>query len=102
LKTQLEQEDIKAIALEVTKMIKPLLNRNDKDVEDTIFDVKGLAEYLKVTPKWIYEQTHLKSIPYYKLSNKTLRFKKKDIEKWINSFKNPAISEPTGKLRLLK
>lgn len=103
MKTQLEKEDLQKITQAVMDALKPILAGNGKrEHEDTIFDVKSLAEYLHVTPKWIHERTHLKNIPFHKLSNKQLRFKKKDIDKWLDSLKTPAINHYTGKLRAIK
>lgn len=102
MKTQLEQEDIQAIAQAVMKTMKPLLAGNCKqDTGDTIFDVPGLSEYLHVTPKWIHERTHLKEIPFFKLSNKQLRFRKRDIDKWLDSLRTPAVNQFARRLRLV-
>lgn len=103
MKTELEPQDIEAIGQRLLELLRPFISNNGRhETGDTILDIRGLAEYLKVKPKWIYEQTHLKTIPHHKLTNKQLRFRKKDIDKWLDTLKNPATSEPTGKLRLLK
>lgn len=97
MKTLLEQEDIRAIASAVMEMVKPLLSGNGTNKEeDIIFDVAGLTEYLKVSKQWIYERTHLKEIPHLKIDGQ-LRFRKKDINKWLNSFNVPAITPKDGK-----
>lgn len=98
----LPPEFVDLIADKLIEKLKPILAKNGKQEDDVIFDVPGLARFLRVTPKWIYEQTHLKTIPHHKLSNKQLRFKKKDIDKWLDTLKIPAVSEPTGKLKLIK
>ena len=69
---------------------------------DTVLDVPGLCKYLHVTPKWVHERTHLKEIPFYKLSNKQLRFRKRDIDKWLDFLKTPALNHFTGKMKLLR
>ena len=103
MKTTLETTDIEQIAERVVELIKPMLSRHqDTRQEDTIYDVKGLCEYLKVTPKWIHTRTYLKEIPYYKLSNKQLRFRKKGIDKWLESIKTPELSIYTGKLKAIR
>lgn len=102
MKTSLEFEDIQAMAAAVMEQLKPLISGYGKNEDDVILDVPGLAAYLHVTPKWIHERTHLKNIPFYKLSNKQLRFRKKDIDKWLDSLKTPAINQFTGKLRAIK
>lgn len=81
MKTSLEREDIEAIATEVLSMVKPLLKSNEGG-EDVIFDVKGLAEYLRVEDSWVYKQVSLGTLPYFKVGKYT-RFSKSAIEKWI-------------------
>jgi excisionase family DNA binding protein len=98
----LPPELVDLITDKLLERLKPILSRHEKHEDDIILDLQGLAQYLKVTPKWIYEQTHLKTIPHLKLTNKQLRFRKKDIDKWLDTLKNPAIGEPTGKIRLVK
>jgi excisionase family DNA binding protein len=101
MNAELEPQDIQAIAEKVLELLKPYLVTNTKrEQDDTIFDVPGLCEYLKVTPKWVYEQTHLKAIPYYKLSNKALRFKRSEVDKWMERLRTPAIAEPTSKFKV--
>ena len=92
MKSELEIEDRKAIAEEVVKMIKPLLANKGKSVDkDNIVDVKGLAEYLKVSDKWVYANIKEMNIPYIKLKGHT-RFKMSDITHWINSYNIPAVN----------
>ena len=81
MKTTLEKEDIEAIAREVLTMVKPLLESN-RGVEDSIFDVKGLAEYLKVEVPWVYQKIHGSELPYYKVG-KYPRFRKSKIDEWL-------------------
>lgn len=101
MKVELETQDIDAISQKLAERIKPLLPGWDRH-DDTILDVKGLCDYLQVTPKWVYERTHRKEIPYYKPSNKQLRFRKKEIDRWLDSYKIPAINEYRGPLRVAK
>jgi excisionase family DNA binding protein len=91
LKTQLEQDDIQAIATAVIEKLKPLFAGNGKREDDIIFDVPGLAKYLNVSHKWIYERTQFKEIPFLKVKG-LLRFRKSAIDKWINSYNVPAIN----------
>ena len=104
MRIEFDPEDRKALALDVLEVLRPFLGRVDKTSthSDTIFDVKALCEYLKVTPKWVYEQTHLNAIPHYKLTAKALRFKRSEIDDWLRGLTQPATSEPTGLMRLLK
>lgn len=102
MKTELEPQDIEAIAQRVIELLKPLLSNNGKhDAEDVVFSVPALADYLKVSSKWIYERTHLKEIPYLKV-NGLLRFRKKDIDKWLNSYHIPAVNTHERILKAVK
>ena len=83
MKLNLEQEDLKSIAKNVAETLRPLLKNNKKSSDsDIVFDVKELAGYLKVNESWVYNQVHLKAIPYFKCGKYT-RFKKLQIDKWI-------------------
>lgn len=97
----LPPELVNEIAREVAEILKPVLSSNGKQEDDVIFDVQGLTGYLKVTHKWIYERTHLKEIPHTKLKNK-LRFRKRDIDKWFDARKVPAIGTPERILKAIK
>lgn len=57
MKTELETHDIELIAVKMIEVLKPLLAQNGRQPNDVIFDVEGLAEYLKVSKKWIYDTT---------------------------------------------
>ncbi len=87
------------ISRRVIKALKPLLSGRSE--EATFFTVKVLAEYLKVSDKWIYERVQFKEIPYYKLGS-NLRFKKSAIELWLETLKTPAVSHLSGGLKAVK
>jgi excisionase family DNA binding protein len=83
MKFEIEPQDIDAIAEKLSEKLKPLLSRIEgHSEEDTIFDVEGLAKYLGVDTSWVYKQVSLKTIPYFK-KGKYLKFRKKDIDRWI-------------------
>lgn len=84
MKTELEREDIEAIADKVIEKLKPLIAGNGKDEKDIIFTPETLAKYLQVDTSWVYKQVSLKTIPYFK-SGKYTRFRKSVIDKWIES-----------------
>lgn len=75
------QEFAKEIAQEIIDILKPLLNC--KEENDVIFDVPKLADHLGVPKSWVYKQVSLKTIPYFKVGKYT-RFRKSDIDKWID------------------
>jgi len=79
MKTILDQEDVELIARRVVEMIKPLLS-NKEDSENVIFSVEELAEYLRVSVKWVYD--HVCELPHFKLGG-LLRFRKQEIDSAI-------------------
>ena len=86
------------IAQEVVKTIKPLLAQGSSK-DDTLFTVKTLARYLETSTKWVYERVQLKEIPYIKVG-KHVRFKKSDIDHWLDSLKVPSMDSPLGAVKL--
>ncbi|MGB9693471.1 MAG: helix-turn-helix domain-containing protein [Fervidobacterium sp.] len=84
MRIELEQKDIEAIAQKTFELIKPFLSTKAHSDSEVIFDVKGLSEYLKVEPSWVYKKVSLKEIPHFK-SGKYVRFKKSAIDRWIES-----------------
>jgi excisionase family DNA binding protein len=94
MKTELEPQDIELITEKVVERLRPLLKSNGKE-PDTIFDVQGLAEYLKVEPSWIYKQVSLGKLPHFR-AGKYTRFKRSSIDRWIS---NQSV-EPTSPVRL--
>jgi excisionase family DNA binding protein len=82
------QEFVAAISKVLLKELKPLLERQTVHT-GPLFTVKTLAKYLEVSDQWVYERVHLKEIPYLKVG-KFPRFKKSDIDKWLDTLKIPA------------
>jgi excisionase family DNA binding protein len=84
VKFEIEKEDIEAIAQRVSEIIKPMLTHaQGKDEPDTVFDVKAVAQYLKVKESWIYQGVHTNAIPFFKVG-KYPRFRKKQIDRWAD------------------
>lgn len=94
------QELVREIANEVIKVIKPMLDKG-KAEDDTLFTVESLAKYLGTSKQWVYERVHLKEIPYIKMG-KFPRFKKADIDNWLDTFKVPAIITHERHLKAIK
>jgi len=103
LKLELEQADIQsivqALTAEVVKALKPLVN--SKGEGDIVFTVKTLTKSLEVSEKWIYERVQFKEIPYFKLGG-NVRFSKKDIDRWIETQKTPAVNPLSRPLKAIK
>jgi excisionase family DNA binding protein len=101
LKIELETGDFQAIAERVVELLRPLMSSNGNESQDIIFDVPGLAEYLTVSQKWIYERTQFKEIPFKKIKG-LLRFRKRDIDKWLDSHNIPAVNTSQRTLKAIK
>lgn len=69
-------------------------------MNDQVLTIKQVAEYLQVAEKTIYTLTQEGRLPAFKVGGQW-RFKKEDIEKWIeenklklkNEMSNPATDE---------
>ena len=81
MKTELEQDEIKAIATSIADILLQHLkdHLSYKNMDDPFLTVQELAEYLRVKKSWIYQKVHAKEIPYHKFGNH-LRFKKSEID----------------------
>jgi hypothetical protein len=79
MKMEFEKNDIETFAKEIVMLISPLLSRKSQDSDDDVLDVNGLTAYLKASPRWIYERTHLKAIPHIKTGGQ-LRFRRRTID----------------------
>ena len=78
----LEDYDLEMIADRVMKRVENYLEKSNEEIEDVIFDVKGLAEYLKVEESWVYQKIHSGELPHYKMG-KYPRFRKSKIDEWL-------------------
>lgn len=78
MKVEFYPQDIEAIARQVVEAIRPMLLAGKDKKDDAIFDVQGLADYLKVHPSWVYKNAA--NIPHFK-SGKYLRLRN---PQWIN------------------
>lgn len=103
MRLELEESDIQAIAREITaeviKVLKPLMN--GKVEEDTILTVKTLAPHLGVSEKWVYERVQHKEIPFLKVKG-NVRFRKNDIDSWLENLKTPVVNPLSAPLKRIK
>jgi len=95
MKTEFDLQDIKMFASTTVEMLKPLLKANGKVDDKIIFNQDELAKYLKVSRSWIDQKISHKEIPHFKCG-KYPRFKKSEIDKWIN--KNTIMPIPPLKI----
>jgi excisionase family DNA binding protein len=94
MKIELEKEDLRSISKEIMDDVRRVLASERTEHHDILFTVDSLAEYLQLSKQWIYERVHFKEIPYVKIG-KFLRFKKSQIDKWLNGFAVPSTSLPS-------
>ena len=101
MKSTLEPDDIQAIVDAVAARLSPIMPATPANTyADEIFDVPGLASYLKVDKSWVYKQLQFKSIPHFH-AGRYPRFHKHQIDSWTKENSTPAIesiSQP-GKLK---
>lgn len=95
MKTDLEPQDIEAIAQRVIEKLKPMLSGNDKHEDNFVYNKKSLSEYLNVSESTINKLIVNKQIPYFKIQQGQsggVRFSKKDIDRWIQRHTIPEIN----------
>jgi excisionase family DNA binding protein len=59
---------------------------------DEILTIKEVASYLKVNDRTVYRLASSQKIPAFKVGN-AWRFKRKDLEEWINNQQNNSPEE---------
>lgn len=96
MKTELEPQDIEAIAQRVAEILKPMLACEDKRADDQLMTIDEAAHFLNLYKKsgkpnieqiyqWVNSAQHgLSSFPYHK-AGKLLRFSKTELLKWMKS-----------------
>ena len=97
MKTDLEQQDIEAIAERVIELLRPVLsgNGNNED-KDMIFNKAELAEYLRTSVSTISKLVSNNEIPFFKIASGQsggVRFNKKDIDKWTVKRSVPEVNQ---------
>lgn len=95
---QIDDNDIERIAAKLFTMLSsgglPVTGKADS----IIMDVEELAGLLKVNTSWIYKQIQFKSIPHFH-AGKYPRFKRKEIDAWIQEQSVPSTCPPYPKLK---
>jgi excisionase family DNA binding protein len=83
--------EIQKLRSSIAELEKQLKNR---DVE--LLDLKQSAEYLKLKPSYIYSLVSQGKLPYYKPNGKKLYFFKHELNRWILGTKVRSIDEIQG------
>lgn len=91
MKIELEKEDLELIAQSVFQKLSPLLKtlkKEKQDIMENMMTVEEAAKYLGVNNSFIRKKVQTSEIPYFKVG-KYLRFRKSEMDKWLesNSFK---------------
>jgi len=63
------------------------VSRGEKTNVKVYWKVDDVARYLRYSPSTIRKLVQKKEIPFYKIRN-AVRFKKEDIDKWIESMQS--------------
>jgi excisionase family DNA binding protein len=101
MKIFLEKEDFDAIASSVAVQLQPLLKASNSHTPNPIMNVTELAEYLRVTTSWVYKQVQFKTIPHFH-AGRYPRFRKKDIDTWIESQSVPDTAPAYPRMKAVK
>ena len=91
MKIELETSDIERIVQGVIGQVTPLLKHNSTSNDKELMTVTAVASYLKVKESWVYEKVHTRQIPFKKIG-KFPRFRKRDIDIWIDNPYHPDLS----------
>jgi excisionase family DNA binding protein len=70
-------------------------------MENVFSTINEIAEYLKLKPSTLYAMVAKKKIPYYRLG-KLLRFKKSEIDLWMEGNKKECIDISGAARKVLK
>jgi excisionase family DNA binding protein len=81
--------------------LKYIVKDSGKTGDDKLFTVESLAAHLSVSRQWIYERVRLNEIPYIKMK-KFPRFRKTEIDKWLDKMKTPVIQPLSNKLKMVR
>ena len=84
MKTDLEPQDIEAIAQRVAEILRPQLTGMQHVPDERYMNVKQLANYTGMSSSWIYNNK--KSLPHRNLGGKPL-FRKSEIDTWLEQYR---------------
>ena len=95
---ELLQELINKISEQIANKLIAYLKQHIKNHEDDkLFTPEELATYLNVSKDWVYKDGK-KLIPYVKLGA-NLRFRKKDVDQWLDKNTNRPLDYMSGNSR---
>lgn len=53
-------------------------------MEKSFLSVAETAEFLSYKKSYVYQLIHKNAIPYHKIGNRSVRFKREDLEEYLN------------------
>lgn len=83
---------------EKSQALEPCQGSNEEN--SSLLNVPDIAGYLKVQRSTIYSLVETKQIPHYRVGRQ-IRFKKPEIEKWLEERKEPAVDVKTVTKRVI-
>jgi excisionase family DNA binding protein len=100
LKFELDEHDTQKIAQQLATLLKGQFEGTFSESPE-IMDVEALANYLSVKTDWLYKQVQHKSIPHFK-AGKLVRFRRREIDSWIEKRSLPVTRSVSPKLKAVK
>ncbi|MBI4766893.1 MAG: helix-turn-helix domain-containing protein [Deltaproteobacteria bacterium] len=70
-------------------------------MENRYFNIEELSRYLGIKKSTIYSRVGKREIPYYKIG-RLIRFRREDIDRWIEGHKREPISFQKKAINLIK
>jgi excisionase family DNA binding protein len=95
---QIDDTDLDRIAAKLATLLQGTIPAAGKQPDNIIMDVEELAGMLKVDKSWVYKQVQYKSIPHFH-AGKYPRFKRKEIDSWIQEQSIPSTCPAYPKLK---
>ena len=72
-----------------------------KNIDSEFMTIQKLSEYLVIKASTIYSLAEQKKIPHYKVG-RLLRFKKSDIDAWMEGHRKEAVDVPRAARKILR
>jgi len=64
----------------------------DRSADDCLWTVTEAAKYLRLNKYSLYHLVSQKRIPVVKLSARCIRFRRSELQRWVESLSHPAAS----------
>lgn len=71
------------------------VSQNTTEQKNEIFTIEEAADYLQIPKNTLYQFTHRRKIPFHKIG-RSLRFKKSDLNDWIDDNRRKTHGEIIG------